>query len=209
MAIYDKKYFEKYAMLSLVYCFDSELAPMLMGKSESPDWQSDELDLGIEVCRALSKKQGEENSIVNRYFGQGLLGEEIQKEVARRFPKYKDSIHVHEHVAYTSKDYTTFDEKYREIEACIIRKTRLLNSGIYKVFSSNWLYIFADTALLQSWDIELIQNRVREKNVKMKVKYDVIVINAIDKLWIVKKDSEYMKKELNDEMLAFLKKEAQ
>ena len=72
---YNKDYFEKYALLSLVYCYDDKLQSMK--KHERPDWIDENRSIGLEVTRALSSTDGEINSIINRYFGKGYSPEEI------------------------------------------------------------------------------------------------------------------------------------
>lgn len=202
---YSKNYFERYAKLSLSYCYDKRLLNLI--KSEEPDWQSEELNVGLEVVRAISTKEGKQQFIVNEYFGKGLRGELIQKDVSVRFSEYKKMIKVHEGIAYITKDHYGCDEKYKEIENAIIKKTSLLNNN-YKIFGNNWLYIFSETALLEDFDIQLIVNRFSEKIEKEKLKYNKIFINAINKIFIIHNINDSSIITVPEEMLKCLKKEA-
>ncbi len=51
-----KKYMEMYALLSLVYCYDKSLSVLKEG--EKPDWQSHDLNIGLEITEALEKNDG-------------------------------------------------------------------------------------------------------------------------------------------------------
>ncbi len=206
---YDKNYFEKYAMLSLIYCYDENLSIMYNPKktSERPDWQSDVLDIGIEVVRAISKTEGEENYIINRYFNKGLGGYLIQKIVSKKFPKYKNLIKVHNNVAYTTKGWFDFDEKCREIENEIMNKICKLN-GNYTIYENNWLYVFTSTGLLSEYDIKIIINKLKERYITFNICYDKIFINAIDKLFCINNLSSFDKIDIPNEILKKLKQEA-
>ena len=57
---YTKEYFERYALLSLWKCYDNRFSFRNFQKGESPDWYAPDLSIGLEVTRALSKKEGEQ-----------------------------------------------------------------------------------------------------------------------------------------------------
>ncbi|MBI9011243.1 MAG: hypothetical protein JEZ08_03365 [Clostridiales bacterium] len=60
--MYSKDFFEKYAILSLVRFYDSNLKVMLTDEKsyEKPDFQSRDLGVGIEVTEAITSKYGEQ-----------------------------------------------------------------------------------------------------------------------------------------------------
>ena len=57
---YDKLYFEEYALNSLILCYDEKLKVFLEegGHADRPDFQNEELNLGIEVRRGNYKTTG-------------------------------------------------------------------------------------------------------------------------------------------------------
>ena len=75
---YNKKYLEPYALLTLIECFGYKLEDILDQDVECPDWQSDKLDLGIEVTEAKNPMDGELDFIIDKYFNKGLSGRKIQ-----------------------------------------------------------------------------------------------------------------------------------
>ncbi|MCT4632791.1 MAG: hypothetical protein N4A76_08645 [Firmicutes bacterium] len=60
--MYNKRYFKKYALLSLLKCYSNCLETMLVDTTEyeNPDYQSEELSIGLEVVEAITSRQGEE-----------------------------------------------------------------------------------------------------------------------------------------------------
>lgn len=85
--MYSKVYFEKYAILSLSWFVDNRLEIIIDDEKhyESPDFQSEVLDIGIEVVEAISFDQGEERFIVNEYFGRGSKAQDIIEKAESRF----------------------------------------------------------------------------------------------------------------------------
>ena len=180
---FGKDYFEEYALLSLEKCYDTAFSHTNFKKDESPDWQSEELETGIEVSRALSKEEGERQFIVNEYFGRGLGGELIRKAVQKRFSKHGDLIKVIDNTAYVTNEVNSFSEKYGAIEDRIIEKTKKLNDN-YRLFKNNYLYVFANTGLLAEWDIEFIFNRIKDKLDSYSKQFDKVFIYSYDKIWV-------------------------
>lgn len=180
---FGKEYFEEYALLSLEKCYDTAFSHTNFKKDESPDWQSEELETGIEVSRALSKEEGERQFIVNEYFGRGLGGELIRKAVQKRFSKHGDLIKVIDNTAYVTNEVNSFSEKYGAIEDRIIEKTKKLNDN-YRLFKNNYLYVFANTGLLAEWDIEFIFNRIKDKLDSYSKQFDKVFIYSYDKIWV-------------------------
>lgn len=79
-----KKYMEQYARLSLIYCYNKELS--LLQDRENPDWQSEELGIGMEVTEALEQKDGRKRFVINQYFKKGLFDQNVKKEFEEKYP---------------------------------------------------------------------------------------------------------------------------
>jgi hypothetical protein len=108
--MYNKQFYEKYALISLIKCFSIDLQLMLDDKCdyESPDYQSDVLSIGIEVVEAISSRQGEERFIINEYFGKGLDSVTLKKDAEERFKKIRGKINIVEDLATYSHEPNGF-----------------------------------------------------------------------------------------------------
>lgn len=134
---YNKEYFEKYALLSLVYCYDYKLQSMK--KHERPDWIDENRSIGLEVTRALSSTDGEINSIINRYFGKGYSPEEIINKANNELKYNKDIFKSANGLCYVEKNVNYSDVKQLIIDT-INTKISKFNSH-YDKFNENWLYV--------------------------------------------------------------------
>lgn len=206
--MYDKKYFEKYAILSLAWYVDSRLDIILLDDKnyESPDFQSELLDIGIEVVQTITAKEGEENFIVNKYFGKGLKAKDIIEKAEDRFgSKIKGKIsNFHGIAVYShSKRLVNFNIHLKLINEKVRQKTQKLNDN-YKRFRENWLYIFSHESHINEYDIKTVCGNWFnfEGN-----SFNVIIINCIDTIYVVS-NKEIKSFELNNEELKKLKKEA-
>lgn len=202
---YSKRYFEEYAVLSLVMCYDAQLRPLLEAEChvESPDFQSPCRDLGIEVTRAETKRQGEYLAVVNHYFGKGNKPEVIREEIKMRFPKFADNILMD---GDTFAFYETFDTKtiIADLKNSIAEKLRKLNNG-YNVFEQNWLYIFSGTSILNEKDMA----DLREKETKShQIQFNKIFVNCFDRIYILANDESIQAVSLKEGELAQIKKMA-
>ena len=198
---YNKEYFEKYALLSLVYCYDDKLHSMK--KHERPDWIDENRSIGLEVTRALSSTDGEINSIINRYFGKGYSPEEIINKANRELKCNKDMFKIADGFCYVEKNVNYSDVKQLIIDT-INTKISKLNSH-YDKFNKNWLYVFADNSLLDDGDIEEIILKIN--NIGDNSSFDKIFINIIDKIYVIE-DNLYSKIDVTDSELARIKKES-
>lgn len=198
---YNKEYFEKYALLSLVYCYDDKLHSMK--KHERPDWIDENRSIGLEVTRALSPKDGEINSIINRYFGKGYSPEEIINKANRELKCNKDMFKSADGFSYVEKNVNYSDVKQLIIDT-INTKISKLNSH-YDKFNKNWLYVFADNSLLDDGNIEEIILKIN--NIGDNNNFDKIFINIIDKIYVIE-DNLYSKIDVTDSELARIKKES-
>jgi hypothetical protein len=206
--MFNKVYFEKYAILSLAWFVDKQLEPMLEDDEnyESPDFQSEILDIGIEVVEAINSKQGEERFIVNEYFGKGVEAQNIIKEAEDRFgSKIKGKIiNVNDVAVYGhSKGLVNFSNHLMYVQDKINLKTKKLN-GNYKRFGENWLYVFTHSSLINEHDIKSVCDDWFEFTSDS---FSLIILNCIDTIYAVSKDN-IRSYELNDEQLRMLKVEA-
>lgn len=95
-----KEYSEWYALLSLVHCYDEELRILFNCKKEEPDWQSEILDLGLEITEALESEDGRKRFVVNRYIGKGLNGQVVKAAIDAIFQEYSQQFGVIDGRAY-------------------------------------------------------------------------------------------------------------
>lgn len=198
---YNKEYFEKYALLSLAYCYDDKLHSMK--KHERPDWIDENRSIGLEVTRALSPKDGERESIIERYFCKGYTPEEIINKANRELKCNKDMFKIADGICYVEKNVNYSDVKQLIIDA-INTKISKLNS-YYDKFNKNWLYVFADSSLLDDGDIEEIILKIN--NIGDNSSFDKIFINILDKMYVIE-DNSYSKIDVTDNELARIKKES-
>lgn len=81
-----KEYMEWYAVLSLVYCYEKNLHMFFDCKGEEPDWQSEKLDIGMEVTEALEPEEGRKRSVINRHFGKNQEGDIVKQQIKKVTP---------------------------------------------------------------------------------------------------------------------------
>lgn len=178
---YGKRYFEEYAKLSLAECYDRSLNRLI--KSESPDFYSDELSIGLEVVEAITEEESEQMAVIDEYFGRGLDGSYIKEEAGKRFPYIKGKIECIDHTAIYAEHNGCYDFKIHLmlLERSIENKTEKLNS-IYKVYNHNWLYVFTATPLFTQNDIEEFLRNYRSDK---KLQYNKVFVNCYDKIFII------------------------
>jgi len=186
--MYNKQFYEKYALLSLVKCYSSDLQVLLDDKFnyENPDYQSEILNIGIEVVEAITSRQGEERFIINEHFGKGIDGATLKNEAEKRFKKFRGKLSVVDGQAVYSHQPNGFrmSSRLSLIQSKIDQKLIKLNSH-YKVFSNNWLYVFSHLATVHQEEIEslVIQNEKVDG-----ISFDKVFINCIDKIYVLTKE---------------------
>ncbi len=203
---YDKDYFELYALLNLVYCYDESLASLK--KCEKPDWISEELSIGLEITRALSPKDGERWKLINKYFGKGYSFEEIREKTNSEL-KYNNNFFKNVNgIAYCEEIVN-----YKNVKSLIVDAIRCklnkMNDG-YKTFNNNWLYVFSEVSLLENFEIKDICNEIQKVVNEWNYKYvfNKIFINSIDELYIIENMSEISKIEIPSTVLGRIKSDA-
>ncbi len=198
-----KEYMEWYAFLSLLYCYDENLA--VLEKGEEPDWQSKDLDIGLEVTQALLPKDGEIRSVINEYFGKGLDGQFVKDQIEQRNPEYGSMVHVVKNTACFSQCYD-MQSKIQQVSESIIKKTKKLNNH-YSRFKNNWLYVFAPD-LFGSFDIPQVYETYQKNTTEYAVKFDKIFIQIDNQLFILNANGLETEILIPNDRLSQLKKEA-
>ena len=206
---YTTRYFEKYAALSLIHCCDAALSPYIM--SESPDLQYPSLDMGCEVTRAVSAREGRAGRQANDYLNQGMDDAYIKEQMLRQYPNFEGEVYVIDDIAIVSpsmKNQTDFKIHIEKLHQSILTKTMKLNKN-YKRFAHNHLYIFTFTSLMDETDIREILEQSNREIEMYEVKYDVYYINCIDALYTVDRISGIIERAtLDDAVLDLLREEA-
>lgn len=174
------EYMERYALLSLVCCYDKDLSSLI--KSEKPDWQSRELDIGMEVTEALSFDDGRKRFVLSKYFCKGLDGNYVKDQIGQNYPEYYSNIDVSGNVACYSEIYD-MNDKIRQVIESINQKTKKLNRH-YTIFKNNWLYVFAPN-LFCDIDIPAICEGYQESVSKNKNIFDKLFIYARDSIFVL------------------------
>lgn len=199
---YDKHYYEQYAKLTLSSCYDQELASLV--NKDKPDLQSDELSIGIEVSRSVSSESCHQQFIINKYFGKGYTPEYIIEQ-AKKEKKYGDIFKDIDGLCVAEMNFNTNDIITRTMFS-IHEKTIKLNSD-YKLFNSNWLYLFLGTSMVTDQDIKTIVDYLKNSDYKEK-SFDKIFINTIDRIFVINSNFQIDKIEVSEEQLKLIKSQA-
>ena len=202
--IITKEYMERYALLSLICCYDKDLSALM--KSEKPDWQSRGLDIGLEVTEALSCDDGRKRFVLSKYFCKGLDGNYIKDQIGQNYSEYSSNIDVSGNVACYSEIYD-MDDIIRQVIESINQKTKKLN-GHYTIFKNNWLYVFAPD-LFCDIDIPVICKGYKEIIPKYKIIFDKLFINARNSIFVLNSEKLENTISLSDECVKWLAIEAQ
>lgn len=153
MKNYDKNYYEKYAMLSLEYCYNPDWSDFF--HRDRPDWQNDNRGIGIEVTRAITKEDGIFQSQINNLMGSNRSPSDviaILSKVAERLNINAELFDV-DGSTVISQDMN-MDHLMLLVKNSIKRKQGKFTG--YQKFSENYLYIFTHTSLMR--DDELLLN---------------------------------------------------
>ena len=201
---YTKQYFEAYAKFSLQYHYDDCFK--WIRKKECPDFQSKKYNLGLEVTRAISRDDGRIWSFINQYYGKETGGHVIKNGIDKRFKgRFRARAGTMGDTAYFSSDLDDAQIIIKTVET-IHTKLKKLNHH-YKVFARNYLYIFGETGLFEGEILGDIKKRVQDFDYP--VKFDVIFINAIDRLFVMDfARDEIEEKKMDEESLKWCTKNA-
>jgi len=174
---YDEHYYHRYALLSVCHLFNFDIEDFVI--CDKPDLQSQKLNIGIEVTRAITKHDGLTYDLVNSYFGKGLSGDEIVESINRinRKGKFKGFVGTINGVAIFSPTQGPYDsKKHRDlISNKILEKTQKFIQ--YKHFKKNGLYCFSHTSLINESDYPYILDACKNSA------FSLIFINCIDTIF--------------------------
>lgn len=162
--VYTKEYFEQYAKLSLALLYDNKYAALQ--KDERPDWQSKDLQIGLEVTQGISKYQGMVNAVSQEYGN-------------KKTPQYIIDSLQNDNTAYDNTSIGP-DSFCLHIRNAYIKKTKKLNNH-YITFSSNQLYIFTFQSFLVKRDI---QRCMRLDLAPYDINFDITFLNCQDKIYV-------------------------
>lgn len=198
---YDTRFFEKYAMLSLQYCYRTDWKGFAYGQGvESPDLQCEKLGIGVEVTRAVSRADGLSERIMHAYLHKNQEGQIFGE----------DSISIENEIATVKALANDFQFKVHleDLERSIRVKTDKLNR-IYKKFAENDLYIFTFRAM-EVRDIARVFAETEGEVNAFPIQYDYYFINCLNQIHIKKSGREEITTlKLSSEMLRRLKREAE
>lgn len=198
-----KDLFERYAILVLMEVYDSRLITMYNDQKsyESPDWQSRNLQIGIEVTQALDELEGEERSIINKVFGNGYSPQEVI-DMVNKLSNGKMNGKVKDYNGLIAYSYHNglFSYKFHinKILNSLEVKHRKLNFK-FATFKENWLYIYSGTSTLHSHDFDPIIIEYKKLCEFSEFKFQKIFIDCIIHIFIIDENFKVSYVELEDE----------
>ena len=173
---FNKNYYEKYALLTIVDCLKLNLNNFRL--SDKPDIRNDVDSIGIEVTRAITTHQGYTNALSSKYFGKGKSGSSIKEKIEEEHPNFKGYVGLIDGETVfisSSKGLTDTQNRLNVAKQSILDKERKRHS--YKLFDRNYLYVFLGTAIFSEYEItDFLSDLAKE------VKFDGIFMNCIDKI---------------------------
>lgn len=165
-------YFEYYAKITLVDYYIFEKDSLIV--RDKPDLQSERLDYGIEVTQAILKTEARCNDLKCAVRLSLSEYESIDEEISASEKSFYEALRAGESLKNIRIDL---------ICDRIADKLEKLNHN-YRIFSTNALYVFAETARLEENDFETIITYIRAAHTEYAVGYDVYFLNCINKLCI-------------------------
>ncbi len=165
-------YFEHYAKITLVDYYIFEKDSLIV--RDKPDLQSERLDYGIEVTQAILKTEARCNDLKCNVRLSLSEYESIDEEISAGEKSFYEALRAGESLKNIRIDL---------IRERIADKLEKLNHN-YRIFSTNALYIFAETARFEESDLDTIRAYIRTAHTQHTVGYDVYFLNCISKLCI-------------------------
>lgn len=199
-----KEYYEVYAKISLIDIYNKELISAKIINCESPDIQDEKNNIGIEVTRSSSNTECIADSISNNLFNNSYKLDELKSKIKEKYKSFNGSIEQIDNFTYISpyKGLTNISTTLENIKNRIIKKSKLFYNH-YKKYNENDLYIFTGNSTLNISDMKKVIDNLQN----IKIPFDKIFINCIDKIFIWNKKS-IVQKEINTEKLKYYKLEA-
>lgn len=196
---FNKSNFEWYAKEELCCLYDKLFTKL--EKSESPDFQSHELNVGVEVTRGLDKSICEKYSIIDG----NLKSVESLKMLKEKYKnsKFKEDFDKNLGILSGGIPFFRYEQDISSIidnlKDCIQKKTYMLNTN-YVHFENNYLFIFGENGTLKLKDMEQIFEYYKANNENLK--FDIIFIDVFERLFVLNfKDDKIEEKQLNEEII--------
>lgn len=177
----NREYFEYYAKYSLMMSLNKKYT--YLNKDESPDWQSDKLNIGVEVTRAIDTDIYLAYNIINEYFGNVFMSNHISEKIKEQQEKYARLLDAADARSISYNDISNIDN----LRKGYIHKTEKLNNN-YAHYNENQLYMFTfktmdEKEVKKCFDIDLG---------KYKINFDICFVNCFDRLYVC----DFVKKEI-------------
>lgn len=190
--LYDKYYYESYALLTLKHFWKDFKEGFL--NSDRPDLQNEKENIGIEVVQALSEYEGMCRSIENNNYGISLPKEyfEYDNRKDKCNNAYSDRYHINEII-------NAVNEKLHKLNK---------HEDGYTIFKTNGLYVYAENSLLVFEDVKDILPIINDIQSGFELNFDIIFINAIEKMFIINQNDIVEQCNFDDEKLENIHKEA-
>ncbi len=169
----NREYFEYYAKYSLIMSRSKKY--VLLAKNESPDWQSDVLNIGVEVTRAIDKDIYLAYNIIGEYFGNVFVKNHIDEKIKERQEEYAAILGCDNPQSICYDDISNI----ANLKKGYIHKTIKLNKNYVK-YNKNQLYIFTfksmdEYEVKECFDLDLSIYRIN---------YDLCFVNCLDRLYV-------------------------
>lgn len=171
-----KEFDEILAKLILTNCVDKKNDKLKVIKKERPDIQSEELNVGIEVTRAIPSIEGQANSISAHNFGKNKKYNEIIENTEKYYKTFNGEINNCNGATTLSatKGLITIKSRIDCLIKSIKEKTSNLNEK-YKVFDENHLFVYSDEIIDDFDIIEVLKNVPLYVN-NYRIKYNKIYV---------------------------------
>lgn len=207
----DTLYNEIYALIKLKHVFtvfnEISIKDKINNKTESPDFQSFELDCGIEVTRALPDYVEKKLVLLRNLSGKNKTPEDFDKFVIDKKlnKKIKNNLIVIEdyngHTAVSNKDDNII-AYIDAIRTALIKKNTIFLNDSFLKFKTNYLFIRCEYNIIVENDLLVAMNGI-------KINYDIVFFDCGKILYeYVVKTNIINRYELNDEELIEIKKYA-
>ena len=157
-------------MINMVH-FDENAAKLILEKNafnnsiefinaDRPDLQNDNFGIGIEVTQAVDPKEAEINSLYSKYkdpndsfFANEMSDEEKKTQKKRKQWLIENGITNSDIPLLRSTNFTKGIESpaYDVFYNAVKTKLGKLNEGGYKIYPSNYLFVFTDLLIEENW----------------------------------------------------------
>lgn len=144
------------------------------------------------------------DAITNNLFNKGYKLDELKSLINKKYKSFNGSIGQIDNFNYISpyKGSISTSTTIENIKNRIIEKSKLFYDH-YKIYNENDLYIFTGNSTLNICDIQEVIDNLQN----IKIPFDKIFINCIDKIFILNKN-DIVQKNIDTEALRNYKSEA-